>query len=42
MINLKTLTSPKHMSGRKEKNMYMVLMEISEGKNHLKDQSLDG
>jgi hypothetical protein len=31
------------MSGRQEKrDMYMVLVEISEGKNRLEDQNLDG
>jgi hypothetical protein len=43
MINLKAKKRAKQMSGRQEKlNMYMDFVEISEGKNRLEDQSLDG
>jgi len=45
IINLKTTMRAKHMSGRQEKRyiyIYIILVEISEGKNRLEHQGLDG
>jgi hypothetical protein len=43
MTNLMPIKRAKHMSDRQEKrNMCMDLVEISEEKNRLEDQGLDG